>query len=92
MYLRITRGRFPTDQRDAMLAAVPAVLAALRQLPGCQDARAGSDGSAGTSISVSTFDTLAHAQFARETVGESLTRLQAVGWQGDAPEFYEVAE
>ena len=89
MYLRITRGRFDPARFDEVHALLPAVLARLRQLPGCRDVRTGFDRAAGSSISVSTFDTLEHAQFVREDLGDTFARLQATGWQGEAPELYD---
>ena len=73
-------------------AALAPVLASMRELPGCQDVRTGYDRAAGTSIAVSTFDTLEHARVSRESLGESIRRIQAAGWQGQAPEFFQVGE
>ena len=89
MYLRVTRGRWDPAKHDELVRLVPAALAAIRKLPGCQDARNGVERSTGRTVSVSTFDTLEHAQFSRESLGEPLARLQAAGWQGEAPEIYE---
>ena len=89
MYLRITRGRFDPARFDEVNAAIPAVLARLRELPGYQDERVGVDRAAGISIIASTFDTPEHAQFAREDLGDTFARLQATGWQGEAPELYD---
>ena len=69
---------------------MPDVLAAIRAVPGCQDARVGIDRDTGRTVSVTTFDTLEHARFSRDTLGEPLARLQDLGWQADAPEIYEV--
>ena len=94
MYLRVTRGRFDPARFDEVMAVVPAIMAGLRQLPGCRDARAGFDRAAGTTLSVSTFDTLANAQFSRDAIGgglgEALARLRDTGAQLEPPEFYEV--
>ena len=67
-------------------------LAAIRQLPGCQDARNGVEPSTGRTATVSTFDTLEHAQFSRDSLGEPLARVQAAGWQGEAPDTYETMQ
>ncbi|GAC1430080.1 MAG: hypothetical protein NVSMB65_03530 [Chloroflexota bacterium] len=91
MYLRITRGRFDAAKYDDLLRLTTAIGAAIRALPGCQSYQAGLDRTGGRSISISTFDTADHAQFARAALGEALTRLQALGLQLDPPELYEVA-
>ncbi|MEA2514612.1 MAG: hypothetical protein QOF33_1112 [Thermomicrobiales bacterium] len=92
MYLRVTRGRTDPANADAVAQAVPAILAAIRQLPGCQDVRTGIDRASGRTVAVSSFDTLEHAQFTRETIGEPLQRLVAAGWQPEAPEIYEMVQ
>ena len=89
MYLRVTRGRWDPAKHDELARLVPEALAAIRQLPGCQDARNGVERSTGRTVTVSTFDTLEHAQFPRESLGEPLARLQAAGWLGETPEIYE---
>ena len=89
MYLRSTRGHFdPTKAKEAT-ALLPAIVAAIERLPGCQGVQAGVDLATGGTLSVSSFDTQEHAQFPRESLGDEFTRLQALGWQGEAPEFYE---
>jgi hypothetical protein len=35
------------------------------------------------------FDTLKHAQFTREDLGQPLERLVATGWHAELPEFFE---
>lgn len=92
MILRVTRGHFDPARFDEVIAALPAVLARVRALPGLQSERTGIDRSAGTSVIFTTFDTLAHAQFSRDSLGEPLARIQAASWRGEAPEFYEVTE
>jgi quinol monooxygenase YgiN len=92
MYLRVTRGRWDPAKHDEFVHLVPAAIAAIRKLPGCQDARNGVERSTGRTVTVSTFDTQEHAQFSRESLGEPLARLQAAGWQGEAPEIYETVE
>jgi len=91
MYLRVTRGRFDPAKSDELYALGPRVVAGVMAQPGCQDCRAGIDRQSGTSIVASTFDTLDHAKFPRENLGEEyLQALAQLGWQGDAPEFYEL--
>jgi len=92
MYVRITRGQGDPARIEETIRLVPDVSAALRELPGCQSVQVGVERATGKSVAVSTFDTLEHAQFARERLGEPITRLVAAGWQGEAPDFYEVVE
>ncbi|MBA2276764.1 MAG: hypothetical protein H0W06_03290 [Chloroflexia bacterium] len=92
MYVRITRGQGDPARIEETIRLVPDVSAALRELPGCQSVQVGVDRATGKSVAVSTFDTLEHAQFARERLGEPITRLVAAGWQGEAPEIYEIVE
>lgn len=92
MYIRVTRGRTDPASLDAVLKAVPAVVAAIRGLPGCQDVRTGIDRSTGRSVAVSSFDTREHAEFDRATIGQALEQLTAAGWQAEAPEVYEAIE
>lgn len=54
-----------------------------------QDAQVSLDRQAGRSLALTTIDTHEHAQFAREQLGPALARLQALGWEGKAPEHYE---
>ena len=92
MYVRVTRGHGDPGKLDETLRLVPDVGAAIRQLPGCQGVQVGFDRVSGRTVAVSTFDTLEQAQFTRESLGEPLARLAAAGWQGEAPEIYEVVE
>ena len=92
MILRVTRGHFDPERFDEVNAAIPAVLARVRALPGLQGERTGVNRRSGTSIIFTTFDTMEHAQFSRDILGEPFARIQAAGWQGEAPEFYEVIE
>jgi hypothetical protein len=89
MYLRVSHGRWDPAKHDELTRLVPEVRAAIQRLPGCQDVRSGVERSTGRTVSVSSFDTLEHAQFSRDSLGEPLARLQAAGWQGEAPEIYE---
>jgi hypothetical protein len=92
MYLRISRGRWDPAHHDELARLVPEVFAAIQRLPGCQDVRTGVERNTGRTVTVSSFDTLEHAQFSRDSIGESLARLQAAGWQGEAPEIYETLQ
>ena len=87
MYQRVTRGQWDPAKHDEFRRLVPELDAAIRQLPGCQDLRNGVERSTGRTMTVVTFDTQEHAQFPRERLGEPMTRLQAAGWQGEAPEI-----
>ena len=92
MYLRLTRGRVDPARAADVLQIVPDVVAAIRALPGAQDVRVGVDRDSGRTLSLSTFDTREHAQFSRDRLGASLARLQALGWEPEAPEIYEATE
>ena len=89
MYLRSTRGHFDPAKSGEATALLPDIVAAIQRLPGCQGVQAGVDPATGGTLSVSSFDTQEHAHFSRESLGDAFTRLQALGWQGEAPEFYE---
>jgi quinol monooxygenase YgiN len=89
MYLRVTRGQNDPGKSDEVKQAVPAVVAAIKALPGCQGVQTGMD-ETGRTIAVSTFDTREHASFSRDVLGESLQRLTALGYTAQAPEIYEV--
>jgi hypothetical protein len=75
-----------------MEPTIPAVIAAVRQLPGNQGIQTGIDRVSGKTFSVSTFDTLEHAQFQRASLGAVFAALQAAGWQPEAPEIYKAWE
>ena len=92
MYLRLTRGRFDATRADEVMEAVPAIAAALRGLPGVQDVRVGIDRASGRTLSLTSFDTVEHAQFSRDRLGSVLAPLQALGWEPEAPEIYEATE
>lgn len=92
MYLRLTQDRTVPADVDAVVGAVPAVVTAIRNLPGCRDVRTGIDRSTGRSVAVSSFDTAEDARFARETIGEPLRRLTDAGWQAEPSEVFEAVE
>jgi hypothetical protein len=89
MYLRSTRGHFDPTKSGEATTLLPDIVAAIERLPGCQGVQAGVDSTTGGTLSVSSFDSLEHAKFSRESLGDAFTRLQALGWQGEAPEYYE---
>ena len=90
MYLRLTPGRFDPSRIDEVTRINQEVLAALQRLPGYQNGQVGIDRTAGRLMAVTTWDTEEHARFSRETLGDVLTRMQAVGSQLEPPEVYEV--
>ena len=92
MYLRLTRGSFDPSRVDEVMRLNQDIRAALQRLPGFQDAQSqvGIDRNAGRLVAVTTWDTEEHARFSRETLGDVLTRMQAVGSQLEPPEVYEV--
>ena len=92
MYLRVSHGRWDPARHDELARLVPEVRAAIQRLPGCQDVRNGVERSTGRTVTAATFDTLEHAHFSRDSLGEPLARLQAAGWQGEAPEIYETLQ
>lgn len=89
MYLRKTHGHLDPARIDEAIGLIPDTMIAVQQQPGCQSAETGVDRTTGETISVSSFDTQEHAQFPRESLGDALTRMQALGWQGEAPKIYE---
>ncbi len=92
MYLRLTRGRFDPAKSDEAMGLIPGILAAVQRQLGCQGVQAGVDRTTGATASVSTFDTLEHAQFSRDSLGDVYVRLQALGWQAEDPEIYETMQ
>ena len=89
MYLRVTRGRVDPTKSEQAISLVPAINAAIQQLPGCRGVQTGVDRATGNSIAISTFETLDQAQFSRDRLGEAIAPLLALGWQGDDAEIYE---
>ena len=92
MYLRLTRGRFDPARYDAVEPLVPAITAALRALPGVQGVHVGIDRASGRTLSLTSFDTLEHAQFSRDRLHSVLQPLREIGWEAEAPETYEAME
>lgn len=91
MYLRITHGHLDPAKVDEAMGLIPDIMAAIQKQPGCQSAETGVDRTTGETISVSSFDTQEHAQFSRDSLGDALARMQALGWQGKAPKIYETS-
>ena len=90
MFVRVTRGRLDPARFEEAEGITPEIGAAVRALPGCQSYVNAGDRTAGTTITVTTWDTEEHAQFARnEVLAGLVARLQAIGSQLDAPEIYE---
>ena len=89
MYLRMTRGRFDSTKSDEAMRLMPDITAAIQQLPGCQGVQVGVDRTTGETLAVSTFDTMEHAQFSRDSLGDAYVRLQALDWQAKDPEIFE---
>ncbi len=90
MYVRVTLGQNDPSKADEVKEAVPAVVAAIQALPGCQGVKTGMNAETGRTIAVSTFDTEEHASFARERLGEPMHRLIALGYSAEAPLIFEV--
>lgn len=82
MYLRITNGRFDPARIDDVMPLAQRITAAVKGLPGNQSQELGLDRTTGQLSNVSTWDTVEHAQFSRETagaLGSLVQQLQAVG-------------
>jgi hypothetical protein len=92
MYLRVTRARFDPAAYEQIAPIAQEVQAVMRQLPGVQHIHQGIDRTAGAVAAISVFDTQEHAHFARETLGEPIGRLRALGVQFEQPEIYEIME
>ena len=90
MFVRVTRGRLDPAKFDQLPAIMPEIAAAIRALPGCQSYVNAGDRVAGTTITVTTWDTGEHARFSRnEALAGPMARLSALGTQLDPPEIYE---
>ena len=90
MYLRLTRARFDPAVHDQIVPIALEVDTAMRRLPGLQHNHQGLDRAAGTVAAVSVWDSEEHASFARESLGEPIGRLRALGVQFEEPEIYEI--
>jgi hypothetical protein len=92
MFLRITRAQFDPAAYAQVAPVSREVEAALNRLPGVQHVHMGVDRTAGTVAAVSVWDTEEHARFSRESLGEPIGRLGAIGVQMAPPEIYEIQE
>ena len=92
MYLRLTRARFDPALADQVVPPVSEVRAAMHRLPGLQHNHQGIDRVAGTVAAVSVWDSAAHANFAREALGDPISGLRALGVQFEPPEIYEIMD
>ena len=89
-WLRITRGRFESARYAELVRLAPGPAAAVQRLPGCGGYHSGLDRAAGTLVAVSTWDSVDHARFSRDALGDALTQILALGVQLEPPELYEV--
>ena len=90
-YIRVTHTRHDPARDEEVAQAVAASVAVIAQLPGFQHSTAAVDRASGKGIGITTFDTLAHAQFSRDALRSGvMAQLQAAGVTAAAPEFYEV--
>ena len=92
MYLRLTRARFDPELADQVEPLASEVRAAMGRLPGLQHNHQGIDRTAGTVAAVSVWDSAEHAGFAREALGDPISRLRALGVQFEEPEIYEIMD
>ena len=92
MYLRVTRYHFDSARYDEIVSLVQEVGNAIQGLPGNLSVYVGIDRTAGCGHTVSTWDTLEHANFSRETaprLGWIVRNLKSIGMQLDPPEISE---
>ena len=89
-YLRVTRSRVDPSRVDEALSVVQELVSAIRQLPGFQSIVIGGNRATGEAISVTTFDTEAHARWTPDPNSDAASRIRAAGMQIDPPEFFEV--
>ena len=92
MYLRLTRARFDPALADQVVPIATEVRAAMGRLPGLQHNHQGIDRAAGTVAAVSVWDSAEHASFSRETLGDPIRSLRALGVQFEPPEIYEIMD
>ena len=88
-YLRISRARFDPAQYEELQRLNADLGSAVQRAPGFQQFLTGYDRAEGKGIAISVFDTLEHAQFSRDLLGDIIPRFQALGLQMEPPEFYE---
>jgi hypothetical protein len=92
MYLRLTRSRFDPGIYEQVAPLAREVHAAIDRLPGLLHHHLGVDRTAGTSATVTVWDTEEHARYSRETLGEAIGRLQALGLRFDPSEISEIVD
>ncbi len=90
MYLRITHVQFDLARFDEADPIVQAANTALQQLPGYQRLDQGIDRTTGAGVIVTVWDTEAHARFSRDSLGDTIPRLQELGVQLEPPRIYEL--
>ena len=88
MYMRVGRARMDPARIDEDITLVQDITEAFRQLPGFRSMMIGVDRTTGQFVTVSTYDTEEHARWGPIRTDLN-ARLQAVGIQGDPPEFFE---
>jgi hypothetical protein len=87
MFVRVTRGRFPTARYDEILRQTQEQLVpAVKRLPGFRSYRGGVDRAAGLLVAVSLWDT------AEQAAGLAALRsaFDGLGIQFDTTEVYEI--
>ena len=89
MFMRCTRAQFDPAKTDEVVALGGELKASLGKLPGIHHAHVAFDRAMGKAITITLFDTRENAQFARESVGDIIARLQAAGVKIEAAEMYE---
>ena len=89
MYMRVGRARMDPARLDEDRTLVQDITEAYRQLPGFQSLMFGVDRTTRQFVAASTYDTEEHARWIPNR-SDLDARLQAVGVQGDPPEFFEV--
>jgi hypothetical protein len=90
MFMRITRGQFDLTRIDESIAISQDVGDAIAQLPGLVRYHGGINRETGAIAAVSVWDTEEHARSTRETLGNVLARLQAVGASLEPPDIFEI--
>jgi heme-degrading monooxygenase HmoA len=90
MYLRIARGRFDPATVDQVTPLAAEVKDVLARLPGFEQVFQALDRSAGTTATISLWDTEEHARFSRDQMGDIIGRIADAGVRLEPPEVFEV--
>ena len=90
-YRRITRAHYDPARYDDVRGLSAVIYEAVHGLPGFQGMYEGTDRVEGTTAVVSVWDTEEHARFSRDTLGDVIARLHALGVQLDPPEILEIS-